>query len=351
MPGYPPILKVRITDSDLDPVSIAAGKMESRFIAAFEAAIASIKSNISMRELSEAILTGDTMAVERILRLSEAFAEAFKGVGLPAEVESLREAVTATFAAGAKAAMSKLPKGLQADITFDLVNPRAVQFLRDYEFDLIRDISVGTRESIRDVMIRAFEEGMHPRVAAREIRQHIGLTEHQTAAVRRFQQALIDGDAATAMRFKLRDRRFDATLRAHISEGGLIADRTPFTPEQIQRMTDRYFERFLKHRSEAIARTETIRASNAGQHELWQQSIDDGLIDPRIVQRRWITARDERVCPICGPLHGTIVAFGEEFTSLQSVAEHPPIHVMCRCGLVLHFPRSRAAPRPVGRNF
>lgn len=348
---YIPLRKARITDSDLDPVVQAAAKLEPRLRKAFEQAVENVKGRIKLKDLEQALLSGDEMAVERVLGLREAFEEAFQGVGATADAESLRDALRATFAAGAKAAMGKLPTKTEAAVSFDLLNPRAVEFLQSYEFDLIRQIDVGTREAIRDVMERAFTEGMHPRVAARQIRQRIGLTDTQVAAVRRFQQALIEGDAASILQHELRDHRFDSTLRAQMAEGGLIGDRTPFRPEQIQRMTDRYYKRFLKHRSETIARTETIRASMAGQQELWEQAADQGLIDRQTVQRRWVTARDERVCPICGPLHGEKVALRGNFTSGNSIALHPPIHPRCRCSLVLHFPRSVAAPRPVGPQY
>ena len=37
----------------------------------------------------------------------------------------------------------------------------------------------------------------------------------------------------------------------------------------------------------------------------------------------WITMRDERVCPECGPLHGQWFR--------QGVGPHPPLHSGCRC--------------------
>jgi hypothetical protein len=43
-----------------------------------------------------------------------------------------------------------------------------------------------------------------------------------------------------------------------------------------------------------------------------------------VVWERWVTARDERVCPECGPLQGRTWPEGE--------GEVPPLHVNCRCG-------------------
>lgn len=42
-----------------------------------------------------------------------------------------------------------------------------------------------------------------------------------------------------------------------------------------------------------------------------------------VIHERWETTADERVCPECGPLHGTTWPEGEGFS--------PPLHVNCRC--------------------
>lgn len=50
---------------------------------------------------------------------------------------------------------------------------------------------------------------------------------------------------------------------------------------------------------------------------------------PRIVWTRWITASDERTCPICAPLEGTLWREGE--------GPEPPLHGNCRCVRVTAF--------------
>ena len=77
---------------------------------------------------------------------------------------------------------------------------------------------------------------------------------------------------------------------------------------------------FGAQRAQLIAQTETTRAAAQGTLEGFRQS---GVIH-RI---EWRTARDEFVCPICGPLHGTRVALGETFAG----GLLPPAHPGCRC--------------------
>jgi SPP1 gp7 family putative phage head morphogenesis protein len=284
-----------------------------------------------MGDLEQALLSGDPNTVAVVLNLEEEISAALAGANLGPEVETVKQAVEQIFRDGAAAAMAKLPKTVAAEVSFDLLNPRAIEFLRAYEFELIREISSGTQVGIRDVMERAFTEGMHPRKAAREIRGLIGLTERQSQAVRRFEEALASGNKAQlreALSRGLRDRRFDPTLRRALDEDIILSK------DQIERMSQRYYERYLKHRAEVIARTEAIRASVEGQQELWRQGADQGVI-PQNVLRRWVTAADERVCPICGPLHGEKTGLEESFDGFFA----PPAHPMCRCAVVLEFPR------------
>lgn len=92
-------------------------------------------------------------------------------------------------------------------------------------------------------------------------------------------------------------------------------------------------------RAEAVARTESFYIANAGSKEAYRQS---GVVS----QIRWYTAEDEKVCPFCGPLDGTVVGIEENFYEKGDTitVEHghsmsldyrdigePPLHTNCRC--------------------
>lgn len=71
-------------------------------------------------------------------------------------------------------------------------------------------------------------------------------------------------------------------------------------------------------RADVAAVTEVTRLYAQGNAAAWQAS--------EVVQAMtWKTANDERVCPICGPLANTAVAFGGDL---------PPAHPHCRCWVV-----------------
>lgn len=92
-------------------------------------------------------------------------------------------------------------------------------------------------------------------------------------------------------------------------------------------------------RAEAVARTETFRTANTAAKETWKQS---GVV----AEIKWYTARDELVCPYCGPMDGKTVgidenffnkgddvegADGESMTVEYADVEAGSLHVNCRC--------------------
>ena len=89
-------------------------------------------------------------------------------------------------------------------------------------------------------------------------------------------------------------------------------------------------------RAETIARTETMKASNAGQQEAWDQAVDAGLLTGS-EQQVWIVTPDDRLCPICEPLDGQEQDLGGKFDTELGKVDGPPAHPRCRCtvGLTL----------------
>lgn len=66
---------------------------------------------------------------------------------------------------------------------------------------------------------------------------------------------------------------------------------------------------------------------------IWRIAVKLGLIDPEIARIRWRTARDERVCPKCGPLDGVKIKINEMFDTAVGPVDGPPLHPICRCEL------------------
>jgi HK97 family phage portal protein len=92
-------------------------------------------------------------------------------------------------------------------------------------------------------------------------------------------------------------------------------------------------------RARAVAHTETFYIANEGSREAYRQS---GVVKTM----RWYTAQDERVCPHCHPINGTVIDVNDVFFKKgdQMVGEDgsilklnyrainvPPLHTNCRC--------------------
>ena len=97
---------------------------------------------------------------------------------------------------------------------------------------------------------------------------------------RRLLERAGEGDSEALTR-QLRDRRFDRP-----SGAPLLAENR-LTQAQIDRMVERYRERYIKYRAEVIGRTEALRAVHAGNDEGYRQAIDGGAIDLEELQRTW----------------------------------------------------------------
>lgn len=87
-------------------------------------------------------------------------------------------------------------------------------------------------------------------------------------------------------------------------------------------------------RAEKIARTESMRAANEGQQQLWEQATEAGVLTG-LESKVWITTPDDRLCPVCEPLDGQTVALDDTFDVDGDSIDAPPAHPNCRCTMGL----------------
>jgi len=118
------------------------------------------------------------------------------------------------------------------------------------------------------------------------------------------------------------DAKYLAKLAAQVAEGKL-------TPEAMAEMLASVFG---ANRAETISITETTRALQAVSDKLQRDLKESGI---ETIQR-WLTAEDERVCPVCGPLDHTV-----EDTWRETMPDGPPAHVRCRCRTVVETIKRR----------
>ena len=155
------------------------------------------------------------------------------------------------------------------------------------------------RDAVRQAVTTGLEAGVNPRQVARALPNVIGLTPHQVGIVNNFRNALEAGDAAKALGYTLRDKRFDARLRK------LAETDTPLTPSQIDRMAAGYERRYKAYNAEVHARTAALEAQRIGNQTAWREAAAE-LGDDVVVVKQWNATMDARVRPEHAEMNGAV---------------------------------------------
>jgi hypothetical protein len=276
---------------------------------AFIAMVVAARVSIDLDLVSELISTG---------RIEEAFASVISSVG------SVGSAANHAFIDAAQDVAKQLNRELGTIIIdFDQTNEWAVRAMRAQRMDVISGFTLQQQEATNLALVHGIRRGENPKELARTFRESIGLTARQVQYVENYRRALEEGGASSLTR-ELRDRRFDSVVRRAAAGGA------PLTAAQIDKMVDRYRDRWIHHRATVIGRTQALRAVHEGGNAMFVQAIGEGLLDPNNLEQRWNTARDERVRGTHKTMHGQLRLFGNPFIS--------------GAGVILRFPGDPRAP-------
>jgi SPP1 gp7 family putative phage head morphogenesis protein len=209
-------------------------------------------------------------------------------------------------------AQPKPPK-VEFNMSFNKTNPNSLAFAERRAGELITSIDALTRNSVRQAIIDAFNEGLDYRATARRIKSVVGLHPQWAKAVTKYEK-----------------REYERLVRSGIKEATARARAT-------ERAT-RYSDSLKSKRATMIARTEIQIAQNEGRQEGWNQAAEQGFVDAES-QKMWIIAQDERTCDVCSELDGEIVPWNETFSSGHETPGR--VHPNCRCTMVIIPPDRR----------
>lgn len=292
---------------------------EPKVADAFETGWTAILAGLDFAALLAALSAGTRVWILQVLgtaEIGERMAPAFQAL------TALHDDVAAATMAAMRPAAPTSPI-TPSPLAYDRLAPEAVTDLTAARAELVTQLTTSADGALDAVVAQAMSGRWSMQTLARALRETIGLAPRQAAAVENFRRLLEQGDRAALDRL-LRDRRFDASIARAISGQAL-------EPAKIDRMVARYAERMRRHRAHTIARTETLRAANAGRREAWRQRAARRGGEAR---RFWLTAADERVCPICRaiPLMNPLgVALDEPYASPAGPVKASPQHPVCRC--------------------
>jgi hypothetical protein len=102
----------------------------------------------------------------------------------------------------------------------------------------------------------------------------------------------------------------------------------------IDRDRELYVEQAAFSRALTVGDNEAYAASQHGKQIGWMFLQREGRISAD-AKRMWITARDERVCKACGPMHRKTAKIDEPFETEKGDVWAPSLHPNCRCTMVL----------------
>lgn len=294
---------------------------------AFRAVVDDIRSEIVLAEVVAKLEQRDVEGAITALHIDP---EAFRPLS-----EALRQA----FNQGGSLIAQNMPKistpdGARVVVRWDGENQRAEQIIRTKAAQLVTLVTEDTKEMIRERIAAGYEQGQGPRAIATSIAGRIdrvtgkrlggviGLTAPQGRTVEKARLSLSTGDIEgmkAYLQLTRRNKQYDARVRKAIEAG------KPVDKETLDKIINQLTARYINLRAETIARTETMMAVSASQHEAFQQALDKAGRDTSLVTRTWRSAGDRRV------RHTHMVMNGQKVVGMDMAFQSPS-------GAMLRYP-------------
>lgn len=262
-------------------LQLLAGRFSPQVAAAILRAYAVIRLSFNERQIADLVATGD---IDRVLRQA-LNASLMDSAFLPVR-DRLRSSVgrsIAYFAREIPPPPPAAPAGASVRIGFDVLNPRIVDGIRTLETKVVTGLQDDVRETVRAYVENSLRDGTHSSVIARNLRSVVGLGPSQLQEVQNYRDALNGENGRSIKDYTLRDKRFDRT----IAKGDL-------TPDQVDKMVERYTERRIAQNTETVAHTASMDAMKMGQHLSMADAVERGIYDPDRLVKTWVGVMDAR---------------------------------------------------------
>jgi len=131
-------------------------------------------------------------------------------------------------------------------------------------------------------------------------------------------------------------------MRSYITKTG--ANAAEYQTEAVPSGLKKVVSKMLHGRADRIARHEAWASMTMGKNVVWLYQQEMGIL-PKDAMKMWITAEDERVCPICAPMDKKTVPINEKFETTAGQFWTPGVHVNCRCDIRIILPDDRESLR------
>lgn len=238
---------------------------------------------LSASDVAEALEAGDWSATQL-----DAWRESYAGIVLQ---------LTPRWEDGARRASGSIASGLGVGIQADAFAGRMATWIEAHGGELTTYLTGTQHEAMRAALLQAIPlEGVAPATLAARLRPFVGLTAREVRTV--------------------------SALRSTLEEEGEL------TSAQIDGAVARRADQLLDTRATRIARTEMAEAYNEGALQTVRLASEEGAV---AYVKVWLTGADERVCPVCGPLHEARAPLNSTFDGGR---DRPTAHPGCRCTLL-----------------
>ncbi len=259
------------------------------------------------------------MQLEQIATLLET-GQAVEALAISEDIApGLATTLDQVYAAAGLSAAEVIRSRSQVDTLFEFnsANRRAVSHLQETRLRLLVEFAGEQRAATQVFLESAFQRGLAPIEQARQLQKSIGLTSKQARIIQNYRRNL-EQRSTSALTRQLRDRRFDSTVAR------AIRTNTPLSATQIDRMVDRYSERWVRFRANTIAKTESLAAAGAADEEAWMQAVDAGVIDEEDITQVWRTSGRSNRRDSHRAMEGQKRKLGQAFESGAGVALRYP---------------------------
>ena len=125
-------------------------------------------------------------------------------------------------------------------------------------------------------------------------------------------------------------------MRSYV-KGLMSKDKDAYVTDAVPSSSRAMIDRLFLFRADRLGTNEAYRATQLGRNLVWLSLQASGQI-PEGTQKRWVTAEDEKVCPVCAPLDGVVIPLHRRFSSGGRNFYSPGVHPNCRCWLEIVYP-------------
>lgn len=298
---------------------------------AFLAAVVQLANSIDNDALRYAISVNSIDGIYRALGI-EQFDNLLHGIGMDKKNLIFTDEAREVFNIAAMSAFLQLPFDSQIPWNYNPIGERAVQL---FTSDAAR-IALELTDSLKAGVAIALRSGTAYTAdieqVMQSIKETIGLTSAQAQAVVNFRNQLEARKnlGLNSPQSRLLSEEDRLLVMQHFKNNIL-------SPTQINSMVQRYYETLLNQRAREAAIGATMNAINSGMQSMWQQGLDQGILDARD-RKFWVTAGDAKV----RPTHRVIPGMNPDGVPINSMFITPtglvpyPLwgmgdYVHCRC--------------------